>query len=225
MWTALASDARLLMLYIIAESWKFRSVASSIHLPLRRPRQLFVHLSQCLFQPLRARTTKNACGWLFLHERGKNYYLPAEIFSHERGCDRFHRGRHLLYSFVYRLLFDCPSRRFNISQQFRIIRSVEQGKKMDDERVIPPDEELKKRLFSSPSPDKTAREREVEPREEQSRGRGEKRKRKPRKAGFRLSVLAVMLFLLLCALALVVTLHPDDSWRQITWKKAQEGYN
>ena len=96
---------------------------------------------------------------------------------------------------------------------------------MDDERVIPPDEELKKRLFSSPSPDKTAREREGEPREEQSSGRGEKRKRKPRKGGFRLSVLAVMLFLLLCALALVVTLHPDDSWRQITWKKAQEGYN
>ena len=34
-----------------------------------------------------------------------------------------------------------------------------------------------------------------------------------------------MLFLLLCAVALVVTLNPDDSWRQITWEKVQEGKN
>ena len=99
----------------------------------------------------------------------------------------------------------------------------------DTESVIPPDEELRKRLFSSPSPNKRARDDEEDergPGKQARNGRGGARsKRKPRKAGFRLSLLAVMLFLLLCAVALVVTLNPDDSWRQITWEKVQEGTN
>ena len=97
----------------------------------------------------------------------------------------------------------------------------------DGESVIPSDEELRKRLFDSPSPDerdKIDEEAERRPESQSMSGRSSpRRKRKPRKAGFRLGLLAVMLFLLLCALALVVTLHPDDSWRQITWEKIQEG--
>ena len=99
---------------------------------------------------------------------------------------------------------------------------------MEDESVIPPDEELRKRLFSTPTSNKTTKEDEEDERaarKQASNGKGARTKRKPRKAGFRLSLLAVMLFLLLCALALILSLHPDDSWRQITWEKVQEGKN
>jgi hypothetical protein len=99
----------------------------------------------------------------------------------------------------------------------------------DAESVIPTDEELRKRLFSTPSPNKTARESEEDDRaagKRPSNGRGARPRRKPRKAGFRLNLPAVMLFLLLCAFALVAALHPDDdSWRKITWDRAKEGKN
>ena len=99
----------------------------------------------------------------------------------------------------------------------------------DTERVIPTDDELRKRLFSTPSPNKTARESEEDDRaagKRPSNGRGARPRRKRRKAGFRLSLLAVMLFLLLCAFALVAALNPDDdSWRKITWDRAKEGKN
>ena len=96
---------------------------------------------------------------------------------------------------------------------------------MDDESVIPPDEEIKKRLFNSPSPKKTARQDGENDRGTHSsrRAGGRRRSKKPKKAGFRMSLLAVMLFLLLCAAALIITLQPNDSWRKISWKKAQEG--
>ena len=99
---------------------------------------------------------------------------------------------------------------------------------MDDERVIPPDEQLRKRLFATPSPNKTASEDEgddIEAVERPSNGKGPRpeKRRREKKAGFGLSLLAVMLFLVLCALALAVTLHPNASWREITWEKAQEG--
>lgn len=98
---------------------------------------------------------------------------------------------------------------------------------MDEEEVIPPDEELRKRLFSSPSPEKDSQvKRGDEERKAKRKERGNGGKtRKIRKAGFRLSLLAVMLFLMLCALALVVTLHFNDRWQWITWREAQEGKN
>ena len=95
----------------------------------------------------------------------------------------------------------------------------------DQEEVIPPDEELRKRLFSSPSPDKDS---QIKGGDEGERIRREGRgingaKTRGRRAGFRLSLLAVMLFLMLCALALIVTLHFNDRWEWITWREAQEG--
>ena len=98
---------------------------------------------------------------------------------------------------------------------------------MGDEDVLPPDEELRKRLFSSPtSPEinsKTEGGDEEGGSKETDRGNGPKTEKNRGKSGFRLSFLAVMLFLVLCAIALVVTLHFNDNWRQITWKEAQEG--
>ena len=93
-----------------------------------------------------------------------------------------------------------------------------------DEEVIC-DDELRKRLFTSPTPDKTSKE---DGGDEGGRGKGRsngkvsRTKRKSRRAGFRLSSLGVMLFLVLCALALFVTLHFNGYWRQITWKEFQK---
>ena len=97
---------------------------------------------------------------------------------------------------------------------------------MEDD-AFPSDAELRKRLFSSPTPDETSvREGEDDGERVEGKGRGKdsKSRRKRRKSGFnRLSLLAVMLFLVLCASALAVTLHFDNHWRHITWAEVQEG--
>lgn len=100
---------------------------------------------------------------------------------------------------------------------------------MDDEEPIPPDAELKKRLFNSPG----SVEKSQTPREEEggrSKGRGHhggrgpsKAKRKKPKPGFRLGVFGVLLFLLLCALALVVTLQFNDDWKETTFEEVKAG--
>lgn len=100
---------------------------------------------------------------------------------------------------------------------------------MDDERenAIPSDEELRKRLFSSPSPDKASGTEEEDEEgiiKESGHEKAAKSERKRRRrAGVRLGSLAVMLFLVLCASTLLFTLHFNDHWRQITWIEVQEG--
>lgn len=93
---------------------------------------------------------------------------------------------------------------------------------MDDE-VLPPDGELKKRLFSSPSPENDSKATERDERERNKERDASAVKRNNRRTGFRLSILGVMLFLVLCALALAITLNFNGNWRQITWEEVQEG--
>jgi hypothetical protein len=102
--------------------------------------------------------------------------------------------------------------------------SDEMNDELDEEVIC--DEELRKRLFSSPTPEKTSNEvggDEGERGKRRSDAKVSRTKRKTRRAGFRLSSLTVMLFLVLCALALFVTLHFNNHWRQITWKEFQKG--
>lgn len=100
---------------------------------------------------------------------------------------------------------------------------------MDDEQPIPPDAELKKRLFNSPSSvEKSQTSREEEGGRSKGRGhhggRGTSRaKRRQPKPGFRLGVLGVLLFLLLCALALVVTLQFNNDWKETTLEEVKAG--
>ena len=95
---------------------------------------------------------------------------------------------------------------------------------MDDEEPIPPDVELKKRLFNSPDKNSERAGREDGERSnERPHRKGSRAKSRNPRAGFRLSVLGVLLFLLLCALALAITLHFNEQWKQITWEEAKEG--
>ena len=100
---------------------------------------------------------------------------------------------------------------------------------MDDEQPIPPDAELKKRLFNSPSSvEKSQTSREEEGGRSKGRGhhggRGTSRaKRRQPKPGFRLGVFGVLLFLLLCALALVVTLQFNNDWKETTLEEVKAG--
>lgn len=92
--------------------------------------------------------------------------------------------------------------------------------------VVRSGDPLNRRLFSTPGV-KEDGERESDegddPLPPRSRKKSEKRRRQ-KKAGFRLSVLAVLLFLVLCAIALAITLRRHQiSWEQITWDRAQEG--
>ena len=98
---------------------------------------------------------------------------------------------------------------------------------MDDEEPIPSDAELRKRLFSTPAAEsKPEAQEEGQGSRQRSRSANrtpKKAKRKRPKQAFRLGLLAVLLFLLLCALAVIVTLQSHEGWKEITVEGMKEG--
>ena len=98
---------------------------------------------------------------------------------------------------------------------------------MDEEEPMPTDAELKKRLFSTPTAESKLEAQEEGQRSGQrSRSANrtpKKAKRKRPKQAFRLGLLTVLLFLLLCALAVIVTLQSHEGWNEVTIEGMREG--
>ena len=96
---------------------------------------------------------------------------------------------------------------------------------MDDEEPIPPDGELRKRLFNSPVEHESSKEEanQFKGRKKERKRDKEEKKTKRKKQSFGLGGFGVLLFLILCALSLAITLQFNQQWREITWEQAKKG--